>query len=131
MGMAADPDGYVPIQKYYNITKRGSWMPDRLGRVFHPTKYGHMLMANKIFEAMAEHQAAVQDWTPLPISTLGCTPAATTSVSTSVQSQPTPTPSVTLSLQCLDIAGNRHIQSEDTVFKSIYEFCAQRSNVMS
>ncbi|GAM42228.1 ankyrin repeat-containing protein [Talaromyces pinophilus] len=88
-GILDDPDSYkaLPDDGTYNITS--SFLPDKYGRVFHPTKYGHSIIAKNIMNAITEEQAKIMNQ-PAVTTTLGCPIGLATTTAV-----PTPTVSPT------------------------------------
>lgn len=107
MSYAELPDNGI----YLNTT--GSFLPDKYGRVFHPTKYGHSIITKNIVNAITEEQAKLMNQ-PASTTTLGCP-----------VSPATPTATVSPSKYCNGVQGNVWVVDRDTAVDSAYTFCNQ------
>ncbi|CRG84935.1 hypothetical protein PISL3812_02104 [Talaromyces islandicus] len=99
---------------YLNTT--GSFLLDKYGRVFHPTKYGYSIIAKSIVNTITEEQAKLMNEL-----------AVTTTVGTSICTETTSVskPTVSLTTNCHGVNGNVWVVDRDTAVDNAKTFCSQ------
>ncbi|KAI9671168.1 MAG: hypothetical protein M1817_003675 [Caeruleum heppii] len=88
-GKAENATAMAELMPLVEIT--GSLLPDRYGRVFHPTKYGNSIIAKNVIDAITEEQAKLMN-RPAVTTIISCRFAAAETLAPTPSPPPAPAP---------------------------------------